>query len=43
MVGLQVLGVEAFPAAGAGFAASFSLRALALLRGWSLPAFPQRD
>ncbi len=29
--------------AAAGFAAAFVLRALALLRGWSLPAFPPRD
>ncbi len=27
----------------AGFAAAFTLRALAILRGWSLPAFPRRD
>jgi uncharacterized membrane protein YeiH len=30
-------------AGGLGFAAAFALRALALLRGWSLPAFPARD
>lgn len=27
----------------AGFASAFALRALALLRGWSLPAFPPRN
>jgi uncharacterized membrane protein YeiH len=43
MVGLQGLGLDAFLSAGAGFAASFALRALAILRGWSLPAFPLRD
>jgi uncharacterized membrane protein YeiH len=43
MVGLQGLGLDAFLSAGAGFAASFALRALAILRGWSLPAFPRRD
>ena len=43
MVGLQGLGLDAFLSAGAGFAASFALRALAILRGWSLPAFPPRD
>jgi uncharacterized membrane protein YeiH len=43
--------VAAAPAAGLpvrfaawlGFAAAFALRALAILRGWSLPAFPRRD
>jgi uncharacterized membrane protein YeiH len=30
-------------AGGLGFTAAFALRALALLRGWSLPAFPARD
>ena len=40
MVGLIALGVEPAIGASAGFAASFILRALALLRGWSLPAFP---
>ena len=43
MVGLIKLGFEPFNCASAGFAAAFTLRALALLRGWSLPAFPRRD
>ncbi|MFC4171198.1 trimeric intracellular cation channel family protein [Microvirga sp. GCM10011540] len=43
MVVLQGIGLDPFASAGAGFAASFSLRALALLRGWTLPAFPRRD
>ena len=43
MVGLIALGVDPAIGASAGFAASFILRALALLRGWSLPAFPPRD
>lgn len=43
MVGLQALGLDPFLSAGAGLLASFVLRALALLRGWSLPAFPPRD
>ncbi|MGO4572530.1 trimeric intracellular cation channel family protein [Microvirga sp. 2TAF3] len=43
MVGLQWLGLDAFTSAAAGFTAAFGLRALAILRGWSLPAFPQRD
>ena len=30
-------------AGGLGFGAAFALRALGLLRGWSLPAFPARD
>jgi uncharacterized membrane protein YeiH len=30
-------------AAALGFAAAFALRALAILRGWSLPAFPRRE
>ncbi len=43
MVGLKSLGVDPVMSAAAGFAAAFILRALALLRGWSLPAFPPRD
>ncbi|GEO13890.1 trimeric intracellular cation channel family protein [Microvirga aerophila] len=43
MVGLQASGVGPFPSAAAGFLAAFGLRALAILRGWSLPAFPPRD
>jgi uncharacterized membrane protein YeiH len=37
------MGLDPFLSAALGFAAAFSLRALALLRGWSLPAFPRRD
>jgi len=36
-------GLDGFLCAAAGFAAAFTLRALAILRGWSLPAFPARD
>ncbi|NIX75992.1 trimeric intracellular cation channel family protein [Microvirga sp. c23x22] len=43
MVALGSLGLDPFLSAGCGFAAGFTLRALALLRGWSLPAFPRRD
>lgn len=43
MVALRALGLDPFLAAGAGLFASFILRALAILRGWSLPVFPQRD
>jgi uncharacterized membrane protein YeiH len=43
MVALQGLNVGPFPAAAAGFLAAFGLRALAILRGWSLPAFPPRE
>ncbi len=43
MVTLQGLGIDAFFSAAAGFTAAFALRALAILRGWSLPAFPARD
>ena len=43
MVALQALGLDPFIAAAAGFTAAFALRALAILRGWSLPAFPARD
>jgi uncharacterized membrane protein YeiH len=42
---VAALGFGAPPdlAASLGFLAGFSLRALAILRGWSLPAFPARD
>jgi uncharacterized membrane protein YeiH len=43
MVGLQKAGLDPFLCATAGFVAGFGLRALAILRGWSLPAFPPRD
>ncbi|MBZ6076722.1 trimeric intracellular cation channel family protein [Microvirga puerhi] len=43
MVGLRALGLDPFACSAAGFAAAFGLRALAILRGWSLPVFPQRD
>ena len=43
MVALHGLGLDAALSAAAGFMAAFALRALALLRGWSLPAFPGRD
>lgn len=43
MVGLQALGLDLTLSAGAGFTAGFGLRALAILRGWSLPAFPARE
>jgi uncharacterized membrane protein YeiH len=43
MVGLQAAGMGPFPSAAVGFLAAFGLRALAILRGWSLPAFPPRD
>jgi hypothetical protein len=43
MVGLQSSGIGPFPSAAAGFLAAFGLRALAILRGWSLPTFPPRD
>ncbi|WP_262297359.1 hypothetical protein [Microvirga sesbaniae] len=42
MVALQAAGMEPFLSGAAGFAAAFTLRALPLLRGWSLPAFPRR-
>lgn len=42
MVSLQAAGLAPFPSAAAGFVAALGLRALAILRGWSLPAFPQR-
>jgi uncharacterized membrane protein YeiH len=43
MVALQAVGLDPFVSAAAGFGAAFALRALAILRGWSLPAFPARD
>jgi len=43
MMGLQGLGLPLVPSAAAGFAAALSLRALAILRGWSLPTFPARE
>jgi len=43
MVALQALGLDPFLSAGAGFMGSFVLRALAILRGWSLPVFPPRE
>lgn len=43
MVGLRALELDPAAAAAAGFFAAFTLRALAILRGWSLPAFPARD
>jgi len=42
-VTLQGIGLPLSVGAGAGFAAAFALRALAILRGWSLPAFPVRE
>lgn len=42
-VAARWLGIEPGPAAALGFVAGFALRALAILRGWSLPAFPPRD
>jgi uncharacterized membrane protein YeiH len=43
MVALQALGLDPFLSAALGFVGAFVLRALALLHGWSLPAFPARD
>ncbi len=43
LVGLRASGLDPLPSAALGFAAALGLRALALLRGWSLPAFPRRD
>ena len=43
LVGLRGAGLDPMPSAALGFTAAFTLRALALLRGWSLPAFPSRD
>ncbi|WP_309139649.1 trimeric intracellular cation channel family protein [Siccirubricoccus sp. G192] len=45
-VALRIEGVWREPALAAGFLAAFGLRAVALLRGWSLPAYrarPGRD
>lgn len=42
-VALQGVGIDPSWSGAAGFTAAFTLRALALLRGWSLPAFPARD
>jgi uncharacterized membrane protein YeiH len=38
-VGLSLLGVAAWAAAAIGILAAFALRALAISRGWSLPAY----
>ena len=43
LVGLRGLGLDPVWSAALGFMAAFTLRALALLRGWSLPAFPGRE
>ncbi len=43
LVGLRGSGLDPVWSAALGFMAAFTLRALALLRGWSLPAFPARD
>ena len=43
LVGLRGLGLDPVWSAALGFTAAFALRALALLRGWSLPAFPGRN
>ncbi|PVE25943.1 trimeric intracellular cation channel family protein [Microvirga sp. KLBC 81] len=42
-VTLQAIGLPPSLSAAAGFAAAFGLRALAILRGWSLPTFPSRE
>ncbi|WP_280177454.1 trimeric intracellular cation channel family protein [Microvirga pakistanensis] len=42
-VTLQVIGLPPIWGAAAGFGAAFGLRAFAILRGWSLPAFPSRE
>jgi len=42
-VTLQVIGLPPAWSAAAGFTAAFTLRAFAILRGWSLPAFPARE
>lgn len=42
-VSLLGLGLDSFWSGAGGFAAAFGLRALAILRGWSLPAFPSRE
>jgi len=38
-VGLSLIGVAAWIAAAIGILAAFALRALAISRGWSLPAY----
>ena len=38
-VGLTVAGVDPWPAAILAFAAGFALRGVAIVRGWSLPAY----
>ncbi|MCB8821869.1 trimeric intracellular cation channel family protein [Microvirga rosea] len=43
MVGARAAGLDPFTSAAAGFTGAFGLRALAILRGWSLPVFPRRD
>jgi uncharacterized membrane protein YeiH len=42
-VSLQALGLTPSLSGAGGFAAAFGLRALAILRGWSLPTFPSRE
>jgi uncharacterized membrane protein YeiH len=42
MVALRGLGLDPTWSAAAGFAAALTLRAFAILRGWSLPTFPSR-
>src|SRR5215218_4811632 len=39
LVGLTLLGLSIWPAAGIAIAAGFALRAAAIARGWSLPAY----
>ncbi|WP_445502213.1 trimeric intracellular cation channel family protein [Microvirga sp. G4-2] len=41
-VTLQAIGLPLSLSMAAGFTAAFGLRALAILRGWSLPTFPSR-
>ena len=41
-VGLQAAGVQGWLAGGLGFVTAFSLRAVAMLKSWSLPGFPGR-
>jgi uncharacterized membrane protein YeiH len=43
LVAGRAAGIAPFEAGAAGFAAAFGLRALAIVRGWSLPTFPPRD
>jgi uncharacterized membrane protein YeiH len=38
-VGLVLLGIAGWIAAATAFAAGFALRAVAIARGWSLPAY----